>query len=146
MKALRHFVSTIIYVLVLYLLLWLNNIGINWLLTHVIAGIFDWFYDIWIGWKILLIIFGGVSIVTFIFNLFRTIGLLINLAVSSFFVENIVVRVISYIMCIANIILLEIVFFDFFKWDFWIVCMWLMISTFIIQSNWMFIYKKIDED
>lgn len=144
MKLLKQILLTVVYIVVLSFVLHLNNIGFTWMISNIIAGMFEWFYNIHWFWKLCMIVFGGTFVIAFILNLFKTLTAIISGLLNLVFPYNKAMRIVSIILCLWNIIALEITFWPFLKFDFWIICMWLIISFFIVELNLLFVYKKLD--
>lgn len=142
MTVLKHIFFTIIYVITLSFILYANNIAICWLIDNVISNLFEWFYNIHWVWKILLIFFGGYVVVAFILSTFKILTAVISGLINIIFPYNKVIGILSIVLCLWNIIALEIAFWPFLKFDFWIICMWLIISFFIVEVNLIFIFKN----
>ena len=146
MKIIKQTIITLIYTLTLAFVLYLNNLGLVWVITNILTDLFEWFYNIHFLWKILLIFVGGTVIITIILSLFKSISAIISTFLNIIFPYNKAMKIISYILCFWNIIILEIAFWPFLSFDFWIICMWLIISFFIIETNIIFIYKDFENE
>ena len=144
MKLLKQILLTIIYIIVLSFVLHLTNLGFTWMISNILAGIFEWFYHIHWIWKLCLIGFGGTIVIGFILNLFKTLTAIISGLLNVVFPYNKAMQIVSFILCFWNIIALEIEFWPFLTFDFWIICMWLIISFFIVELNLLFIYRKLN--
>lgn len=142
MKIAKEILLTIAYLIVLSIILGLNNIAFGWLTTKAIIPLFEWFYKLDLFWKIIVLFFGGISIISILYNLLSFLGVMINLFFSNVFPSNKVTLIGSIILCVLNIIYLELFAWRLPKHDFWLFGLWLIIATIIIQLNWIFVYKS----
>ncbi|WP_367772504.1 hypothetical protein AB3G33_02985 [Flavobacterium sp. WC2421] len=146
MKITKDFFLTITYLIVLYLILTLNNLAFQWLTIKVIAPIFEWFYVLDWFWKILILVFGGISIITIFYSLLTLLGTIVNMFLGRVFPYNKVTLIGSIILCLINITILEILAWKLPKYDFWLFGLWLIIAYVIVQMNWVFIYQPKSND
>jgi hypothetical protein len=146
MKLIKESLLTITYLIVLSLILGLNNLAFGWLTLKVIAPIFDWFYVLDWFWKILILVFGGLSIIMLFYNLLTMLGAIVNMFLSKVFPYNNVTLIGSIILCVLNIISLEIFAWTLPKNDLWLFGLWLIIASIIVQINWIFIYQPENND
>jgi hypothetical protein len=137
----RHILSTCMYVVVLFFVLWGNNLLINWALSHVITPFFDWFYKIAFFLKLFLVVFCGTIIGVIIFGVFMWLTSIIGMILSYLFIYNKAIYYISIAMCSLNISISLIDLWPMIAWDFWIIFIWLLIAYFIFQMNWVFVFK-----
>lgn len=137
---LKHILSTTLYTILLILVLDANNYGLSWLIEKVIDPIFIWFYYLGWFWKWALISIGAPAIVFIILNFFKTIGFFINTIICKFFLYNKVALWISIILCISNIIYIELNLIDMLNWNFWVIVYWIILSVFVISTNVVFIF------
>ena len=137
--------STIIYMVVLYFILWGNNLLINWLMNNSIIPLLVWFYRLSIVWKIILILIGGVTVVSLMIAVSTWVGGIVSMILSFIFIYNKPTYIISVIMVCVNIIFSEINIWHLFHFDFWIIVIWLIISLFIIEMNTVFIFRDRKE-
>lgn len=145
MKSIKNTFLTIIYLIILSGILLLNNLAFAWVTSKIVAPIFDWFYGIHWIWKILIITFGGGGLIAIFYNILSTFGSLINYLFSSKFPNNIITQIGSIVLCLINIIYMEIQIWPLFQFKFWIFLLWLIIAGAIIQVNWIFIYRDYED-
>jgi hypothetical protein len=143
MKYIKQILLTIFYVIVLSFILFLVNLALGWLIEHFVSPLFEWFYKINLIWKIFLLLFGGLIFISLVLNLFRLLTSFVGILLNNIFPYNKAIRIISIIMCTLNIIESESQLWSFLRPDFWIICMWLILSFFIVQINYIFYFRNL---
>src|SRR5260221_14286956 len=113
---LKHTFSTIVYAVVLFFVLWANDIFITWGLHHFIGQFFNWFYQLGFVLKILFIIFAGSISLYIVFGLFMWVANIVGMILSYIFIYNSVVYYISIIMVLTNIVFSAIHIWPLFMW------------------------------
>jgi hypothetical protein len=113
-------------------------------LNDVILPVFDWFNDRSLLIKILLFITGLAGIASFLMALFRAMALIISHLTQTHLYISTTIVVISWIQVTLNIISILSKMGDIYRstHGFWMWIEFIMIITFIIQVNWLFIMKK----
>ena len=137
----RQILSTLVYIIVLFFVLWGNNLLINWALRHVITPFFDWFYELKLIFKLLLIIVAGTIIAIIIFGVFMWITEMVSRILAYIFIYNKATYYISILMVLTNIVFSAIDMWAFLRWDFWVIIIWLLTFYFVFQMNWAFVFK-----
>ena len=142
MKSLKNTALTVVYLIILSIILLLNNIAFSWITGKIVGPLFEWFLNIHWIWKIIVVIFGGGALITLFYNILTAIGGIINIFFSRMFPCNLVTQFGSVILCLINIVFMEIQFWPLLQFDFWIFILWLIIAGAIFQINWIFIYSE----
>jgi hypothetical protein len=137
----RHLLSTFLYVIVLFFILWGNNLLINFSFRTVILPFFSWFYDLKWYFKLVIVFGFGTLAGMIIFGVFMWITAIVGVVLSFIFLYNKSTFYISVVMVLANIIFSLIDIWKYIEWDFWRVFIWLLIFYFIFQMNWAFVFK-----
>jgi hypothetical protein len=138
----RQVLTTAIYIVVLFVVLWGDNILIHWALRHIIASLFGWFYGLKLVFKILFIVFTGPLTVVIISFAFRWINEVVSKILAHIFIYNDAIYYIAALMAATNIALSTIAMWGFLKWDFWSVIFGLLIFYFTFRLNWVFVLKN----
>lgn len=145
---LRHAFSTVMYSIVLFFVLWGNNLLITWGMRHFIGPFFNWFYELSTFLKLTFIILVGSVSLAIVFGIFTWIARIVGIILPFIFIYNKPSYYISILMVLTNIVFSTIDMWPFIIWNFWGVVIWLMIFFFVVQMNWAFIFqdrKEIDE-
>ncbi|MBS1533219.1 MAG: hypothetical protein JSU01_23165 [Bacteroidetes bacterium] len=142
---LRHTFSTVMYIIVLFFVLWGNNLLVNWGMHHWIGPFFDWFYRLTTFWKLMFIIVAGTTSLIIVFGLFMMVARIVGMVLSFIFIYNKASYYISILMVLANIVFAVISMRSFIAWNFWAVIIWIMLFWFVVQMNWAFVFKDRKE-
>lgn len=145
----RSVLSTLIYPVVLFFILWGNNLLINWGLKAFILPFFGWFYNLGFLFKLLFISIIGSTSLLLVFGLLMWLTAMIGMVLSYVFIYNRAVYIISIILVLINFTGSAIDMWAFIKFDFWGVIIWLMLLYFVFHMNWAFVFrdrKEIDRE
>ncbi|MFD2938559.1 hypothetical protein [Flavobacterium notoginsengisoli] len=145
MKTIKSIFLTILYTIILIFILGILNWIMYKMIEKVVGPLFFWFYDLHWFWKLLLLFFGGSIVITIFLNIVNYLAAIISTVINIVFPYNKIMVVISSIIVIINIILLEIDFWKLLTWDFWMICLWLILTFFIVQVNIVFIFRNPNE-
>ena len=137
----KQILSTVIYTVVLFFVLWGNNIFINWGLRTFILPFFGWFYGLGLMVKILLIIGLGTLMRVVLFGLFMWAAEIVSRILAYIFIFTKTAYWVSVLMVLTNFIFCSIDMWKFVQWDFWSVVIWLMLLWFVFQMNWTFVMQ-----
>ena len=146
MKIIKEIFLTITYLIILFFVLSLNNLAFEWLTLKVIAPIFEWFYKQDLFWKILILFVGGLGVISVFYTLLSMLGVVVNMFLRNVFPYNKVTSIGSIVLCLINLISLEIFAWQLPKYDFWLFGLWLIIALVIVQINWIFVYQRESND
>jgi len=138
----RNIISTVLYIIVLFFVLWGNNLLINWALFQFIIPFFGWFYNLSFILKIIFIVFAGSITAAIIFGFLIWLVKLIGKALSYIFLYNKPTFYISILMVSVNIICSIIDMWAFIKFDFWSLIIWILILNFVFLMNWAFVFRN----
>ena len=143
---------TVLYTVTLFFVLWGVDILIKWganiffnLGVRIFkSSLFYWFVGQNLFIKILLFLVVVSTFIRVIFSIFRFLGAMVSVILSSIFSYNSVTVWISLIMCGLNALLTLIVFWPFNHSDFWSFVSWLILAFFVIQMNWLFLLRDLN--
>lgn len=132
-----------LHAVVLFIVLTLFNISLGWFVNHVILDVFEWFNDIHWGFKLLILMFGGVTIFLTITGIYELLVRLLGGLIFSLFPVNWFTIGITVILCLLNAGQLIYSFWDIIDdWGFWIVVEFVIVCGFILSLHMAFFPMK----
>jgi hypothetical protein len=142
---LKQTLSTILFAVGLYLTLGLFDLGIQWLINNAIFPMLNWFNRINFIFKLIVISFGGITLIYILFDLMKMTAILLRVAISKILVINKAIIVISWLLVLYNITLCLIQLWEKYNnetFGFWHIIEMVIISIFIIQINMLFVMSN----
>jgi hypothetical protein len=138
--------STAIFSIVLYLLLWFLNFGFSWLVDTFLFPLLNWFNHLSIILKAIILALGGSILIYLILTPVALLvgfikdGLLLILKVKK------AIIIISWILCSLNAILMLIELWSSFIGGFWQVVELLLMSFLVLQINYVLTVQQSEVD
>lgn len=127
---------SILYIFVILIFLVLFDLLFQVFINNLLFELFDWFNALKIGWKIIILLLGGISVTGMLLWGVGLIGVIFNLYVFSYFPDNKFTKMSGILLTLINSILLLFTLWqtptDF---NFWIVLELLIISIFILSFS-----------
>jgi hypothetical protein len=136
----KEIVLSFLYLIAAFIITSLIYAFIAWFLDSVIINLLTWFNDLNLWLKIFLLFAGITTILSLLFNIVITINALICGLINMLFPVNIFTIIVSYLFAIINSVALTIELWNIVQsWNFWTAIEFLMIASFIVSMNFMFV-------
>ena len=143
MNFLKSTLTTMIYTIVLIIIFELINFLFVRFVDIAFLPLFDKFSSLNWVLRFLIIFGGGIYLPVFVVGQFNWIAMMVSRFMSYIFPFNQLRKAISIVLCVLNIILLEIRYLDLLSWNFLTIFMWLILSLSIIEINSIFILRNL---
>lgn len=132
-----------LYLLVSVVLIFLLDLGLEWLLNNIIFSVLDWFNGLTFFFKILLILVGGSSLFWALLEMTGRISTLLGGLIFNKLPQNWFTLIAPSILAIANAVWYIIILWKIPEhYNFWIVCELILLSGFILQLSAIVIPAK----
>ena len=117
-------------------LLILIDIGLYFFINNVVLNVLNWFNELKIGYKILLLIIGGGSVFMLMLQIFGLISTFLGLLVFQSLPKNGFTLISTAVIAVANATWQIIIIWGVAPYfNFWIVCELLILSWFVLCLN-----------
>ena len=125
-----------LYLIIAVILIFLLDLGLEWLLNNVIFSVLDWFNKLTLFFKILLLLIGGGSLFWALLEMTGKISTLLGGLIFNKLPQNLFTVIAPFILAIANAIWYIIILWKIPEhYNFWIVCELIFLSGFVWQLS-----------
>lgn len=139
----KEILLSFFYLITAFIITSLIYAFVVWFLDSVIINLLIWFNHLNLWLKIFLLFAGITTILSLLFNIVIAINALICGLLNMLFPVNLFTIIVGYLFAIINSVALTIELWNIVqKWNFWTVIEFLMIASFIVSMNFMFVPKK----
>lgn len=125
-----------IYLIIAVVLIFLLDLGLEWLFENLIFSVLDWFNSLKLFFKIIILFFGGSSLFWALLVMTGRISTLLGGLIFNKFPQNLFTVIAPFVLAIANAIWYIIILWKIPEhYNFWIVCELILLSGFIWQLS-----------
>jgi hypothetical protein len=147
MNFIKELFLSVAYLLVALVIASLLYVFIGWFLDDVVFSVLNWFNSLNFWLKIFLFVLGIGSILRFVLDGVVFLNGLICGLINLLFPINLFTIIVGALLSVSNSILLLMQFWKAVPyWNFWFVMEFIVIASFIISMNSIFIPRKVKYD